>query len=532
MNEFLEKLLNKLTLKDVCGQLLCYDIYEKDDPEEVEEIIKRIKPGGIFVSNMSAEKIKLYTDMVNKYTKVPVIVSADVENGPENGVKGGGFLPYPMAWGACNDEELIREAGRITARICRKNGIHWTFAPVVDLNLNFRSPETNIRAVSDDPDAVIRIAGAYADGIRSEGFMTTGTKHFPGAGTDERNSHFCTTVNPLSKEEWFDTYGKVYRAMIEKGAESIMVGHYTVPSLQPKEENSCPCILSKTLMTDILKGEFGFKGCIVSDAMSMIGACASTVPERLAVEFLKAGGDMVLFPEPTDVNNIIDAVKSGEISNNRLIDAFSRVIELKRKAKLFDEKLTLPVVSDGELAKISQQIADRSVTVVRDYKNIIPKGLKKGDKVLGVIVAEPYWHAEVDEKSYEPFREQLAKVGVYVDYLINPKHKKIQEIMGNYDMVVALCNMSSKNYHGGTMRIGWYNVMTFWRAYIIRHPRMIFASLGDPYKLFDFPYLEEYINVYSDTAESQKALAKVLSGEIKATGKNPVNFDGYFKREI
>ena len=95
MNEFLEKLLNKLTLKDICGQLLCYDIYEKDDPEEVEEIIKRIKPGGIFVSNMSAEKIKLYTDMVNKYTKVPVIVSVDVENGPENGVKGGGFLPYP-----------------------------------------------------------------------------------------------------------------------------------------------------------------------------------------------------------------------------------------------------------------------------------------------------------------------------------------------------------------------------------------------------------------------------------------------------
>ena len=79
MNEFLEKLFKKLTLKDVCGQLLCYDIYEKDDPEEVEEIIKRIKPGGIFVSNMSAEKIKLYTDMVNKYTKVPVIVSVDVK---------------------------------------------------------------------------------------------------------------------------------------------------------------------------------------------------------------------------------------------------------------------------------------------------------------------------------------------------------------------------------------------------------------------------------------------------------------------
>ena len=362
--------------------------------------------------------------------------------------------------------------------------------------------------------------------------MTTGTKHFPGAGTDERNSHFCTTVNTLSKEEWFNTYGKVYRAMIASGAESIMVGHYTVPALQPKEENNCPCVLSKTLMTDILKGELGFKGCIVSDAMSMIGACAYVVPERLSVEFLKAGGDMVLFPEPTDIGYIVDAVKNGEIPYNRLIDAFSRVIELKKRAGLFNDKLSVPEVSGEEFAEISQQIADRSVTVVRDYKNIIPKGLKKGDKVLGVIVAEPYWHAEVTEKPYAPFKEQLEKVGVYVDYLINPKHKKVQEVMGDYDMVVVLCDMSSKNYHGGTMRLGWYNIMTFWRAYIIRHPRMIFASLGDPYKLFDFPYLEEYINVYSDTAESQKALAKVLSGEIKPTGKNPVNFDGYFKREI
>lgn len=379
-----KEFLKSLTVEEICGQLLCYDIYEKDDPKEVEEVIKRIKPGGIFVSNMSAEKIKLYTDMVNKYTKIPVIVSADVENGPENGVKGGGFLPYPMAWGACNDEKLIYEAGKITARICRKNGIHWTFAPVVDLNLNFRSSETNVRAVSDDPDAVIRIAGAYADGIRSEGLMATGAKHFPGAGTDERNSHFCTTVNTLPKEEWFNTYGKVYRAMIEKGAESIMVGHYTVPTLQPKEENNCPCILSKTLMTDILKGKFGFKGCIVSDAMSMIGACASTAPERLSVEYLKAGGDMVLFPEPTDIDSIVSAVKSGELPNNRLIDAFSRVIELKKRAGLFNDELVVPEISGEALREISQQIADKSITVVRDYKNIVPKGLNKGLSLIHI----------------------------------------------------------------------------------------------------------------------------------------------------
>ena len=137
-------------------------------PKEVEKVISHIKPGGIFVSSMSKEKIKLYTDMANKYSPVPVIVSANVENGPENGVKDGGLLPYPMAWGACGDEKLIKEAGKVTARICRENCIHWTFAPIVDINYNFRSSEANVRAVSDDPDAVIKYAGAYSDGLRSE----------------------------------------------------------------------------------------------------------------------------------------------------------------------------------------------------------------------------------------------------------------------------------------------------------------------------------------------------------------------------
>ena len=102
-----KEILAALTLEELCGQLLCLDVYEKDDPAEVEKVISRIKPGGIFVSSMSAEKIKLYTNMANKYSRVPVIVSADVENGPENGVKGGGLLPFPMAWGACGNVPLI-----------------------------------------------------------------------------------------------------------------------------------------------------------------------------------------------------------------------------------------------------------------------------------------------------------------------------------------------------------------------------------------------------------------------------------------
>ena len=527
-----DEMITALTAEELCGQLLCLDIYEKDDPEEVEKVISRIKPGGIFVSSMSKEKTKLYTDMANKHSPVPVIVSADVENGPENGVKGGGLLPYPMAWGACGDEKLIKEAGKITARICRENGIHWTFAPIVDINYNFRSAETNVRAVSDDPDAVIKYAGAYSDGLRSEGLMVTGAKHFPGGGLDERNSHFCTTINPLSKEEWLNTYGKVYREMIARGAESIMVGHSSLPSFMPDDEKKLPCVLSKSLMTDLLKVELGFDGCIVSDAMSMIGACSASDPNKLAVNYLKAGGDMILFPEPDDFDKILNAVISGEISNDRFTDAVKRVLTLKEKAGLFNEKQSVPRFDKSELSAVAQKIADKSITVVRDEKNIIPTNIKRGDKILAVIVAEPFWHGEVKISDYEPFKEQAESYGATVDFLINPKHKTIKEVMFDYNLLVVLCDMSSKNYHGGSLRVGWYNAMTFWRGYILEHPKMIFVSLGDPYKLFDYPYLKEYINAYSNTAESQKAALKVISGEIPATGKNPVSLEGFFKREI
>lgn len=516
---------------ELYGQLLCFDIYDHDDPKEIEKIISVMRPGGIFVSDMSSEKVKMYTEMANRYTTVPVIVTADIENGPGGGVKGADKLPYPMAWGACADEELIKEAGRLTARISRRSGIHWTFAPVIDINYNFRSPETNIRAVSDSPDAVIKYAGAYSDGLRSEGLMITGAKHFPGAGTDERNSHFCTPVNPLGREEWMATYGKIYKEMFKRGTDSVMVGHYCLPSYMDESEAGYPCVISKSLMTDLLKGELGFKGCVISDAMSMIGACGIAGDKNLAVEFIKAGGDMVLFPEDQDAEKIREAAENGVISRERINDAVSRILSIKEKAGLFCEKEQVIEDCTDELRAVSQKIADKSITVVRDEKKIIPT-LKKGDKLLIVTLSEPYWHKEATIDTYLPLKNTVENFGCTVDYLINPKHKAIKKVMDEYDAVLVLCDMSSVNYHGGSMRVGWYNIMAFWRGYILEHPKMIFASLGDPYKLFDFPYLREYINVYSNVPESQIALAKVLTGQIRAEGKSPVSLEGFFQREI
>ncbi len=530
--------MENLELDDLVGQLLCYDIYDKDNPKDIEKIVAEMKPGGIFLTGMSPEKIKLYTDMVNKYTKIPVIVTSDIENGPETAIKGSGYLPHPMAWGAADDPALIEKAGRVVGNICRQNGVHWTYSPVIDINYNFKCCESNIRSIGDSPEQVIKIASAYVRGLQYNDNMIACCKHFPGQGIDERNSHFVTTVNALSKEEWLATYGKVYKAFIDMGVPSIMVGHGCLPAVQQGEEDDngpLPAVLSRALMTDFLKGELGFDGCLVSDAMSMVGVAARVNDIReLALRFINAGGDMVLFPEPTDHATLLKAVKTGALSKERLYDAVTRIIKVKERARLFPDQE--PVVAEdatiAELAELSQQIADKSIKIVRDEKKILPLKLKEKANILMINVLEPHFHALPTGTEFNAMRDELQSYGHTVDVLTNVQFDVLQPIMHKYDAILVNCKTSPQDYHGGSLRLGWNQIMTFWRGYIFQHPNFVFTSFGDPYKLYDMPYLKEYINAFSSSNESQRAAAKVIMGKIKATGKNPVSFEGFFEREV
>ena len=194
----IDKIVDEMSVEELCGQVLNMRAGRFEDMSEFERIAKRVRPGALFFGEANKEMIKEYTDIVNKYARVPVIISADIEHGPGCCVMGEPLLPEPMAWGACDDEALIEKAGQVTGEICRKNGIHWSFAPVVDINYNKDNPITNVRAVSDKPEQVVKMAGAYVRGTQKNGYLLAGCKHFPGDGVDDRNQHLCTTINSLS----------------------------------------------------------------------------------------------------------------------------------------------------------------------------------------------------------------------------------------------------------------------------------------------------------------------------------------------
>lgn len=165
--ERLEKLIAQMSDEDLCGQLLNYNIPGSMPLEEVEEMFKTTRPGGVFFGGGTRpERIREVTALANQYAKAPVIVSADIENGPGCCVKDAQYLPFPMAWGAADDEALIERAGELTGEICRKAGVHWSFAPLVDINYNKDNPVVNVRAISDSPKQVAKMAGAYVRGMQ------------------------------------------------------------------------------------------------------------------------------------------------------------------------------------------------------------------------------------------------------------------------------------------------------------------------------------------------------------------------------
>lgn len=532
----INSLLDTLTLDEMIGQMLCYNL--TDDMEKAEQWVKETKAGSFFVAGFSAEKIKEANDILNKYSKIPGMIAADVELGVGHVVPGETRLPHPMAWGACDDADLVEKAHQATAERCRQLGIHWTFSPIVDINFNKDNPVTNIRAISDVPKQVAKIGTAAIRGLQKNGMLAAGCKHFPGDGVDDRNQHFCTTVNSLSKEEWMDTFGYVYKEMFKAGTATVMVAHIALPSYDEKYNDwigYLPACLSYNLLTKLLKEELGFTGCVVSDALSMIGAAACVPYDRLAIEFVKAGGDMLLFPKPEYFEQIKSAVLSGEISMERIKDAARRVLILKNKARLFEpqENVLSEITVSDKVAEYAEQIAEKSLCVVRDYDNVLPMKLNKGDKILILNIKK---NKEKETMFYacdlDTVENELKNRGFQVVSYTNASRADFAKDLTDCAAVLVNCKISSQDYVGGTLRVMWDHIAPFWRGEVLKHPKMVFTSFGDPYKIYDFPYLKTYVNAFSYSEATQRAFVKALLGEISFAGKSPVGLEGFFNGEV
>jgi beta-N-acetylhexosaminidase len=526
--------LASLTLDEKLGQLLHPNVRPTVTPEEYRASLPPVRVGGMFIFTGSTEDFVRTAHLIQDGPGLPVVVSSDLESGAGRMIAGATSFPDLLAVGAADDEALARTMGEATAVEGRAYGVHWTFGPVVDINGHPGNPIANTRSLGDDTAKVTRMARALVAGMQAHGMAAT-VKHFPGDGWDDRDQHLVTSINPLTKDEWDRSSAVPYKETFADGCWTTMIGHIALPAVDggdPTDPNGPPpAILSKKITTDLLRGELGFDGLVISDAIQMNGTLSRVRNTYdIVVKMINAGNDQLLFCEAKrDFEHLQKAVACGDITLARVDEACARVLELKEKLGFAADPASARPAADpaavvaahhARYSQAARGIADAALTLVKSDGSV-PAKLSRGDKILVVHQrSNPEYHVDgVDDL--------LKAEGFVVDRHTEAESPYTLHDLDydQYKLVLFLWNIGPT---WGTNFIrpagAWARSVWFVRQHQPKCP-FVHVSFGTPYLVHDVPWADTMVNAYSPDVHTQAAVVDWLLGRQKATGVSPVDLD-------
>jgi beta-N-acetylhexosaminidase len=538
--DWVKTTLARLSFEDKVGQLFC-GISRLMTEEEYLDTLKICKPGGIMYRPGSIEEAVRFTGVLAAQSAVPMLIAANLERGG-NGIVGEGTqLGSPLEIAATDDIDMAAKLGHICGREGSAVGANWAFAPIIDIDYNFRNPITNIRTFGSDPHRVREMGVAYVKAVQSYG-VAASIKHFPGDGCDERDQHLVTSINDKSVEEWDATFGEVYKASIDAGALTVMIGHIMQPAyskkLRPgiKDEDILPASLSSELMNDLLRGQLGFNGLVVTDATTMAGFTIPMPRSKAVPTSIANGADMFLFTRnlEEDFGFMLQGAKDGTISPERLDEAVMRILGLKAALKLHEndnkpvlEKARMIVGSD-EHKSWSRECADKAITLVKEQPGVLPLSPDRYKKILYCpIEAAVGVTYSVRVGTCDIIRNKLVAEGFEVDTFVarnifEGQTEKSSDFVGVYDAIVYVANLSTKS-NQTTVRIEWAQPMGANCPHYLASVPTIFISVENPYHLIDVPRVKTFINCYNSNDNVLDALVEKLLGRSEFKGKSPVD---------
>lgn len=566
--KWVEKTINSLSIDEKIGQLF-FHLTGAVEEEDVKEEVARMNMGGIRFNPLDKQKMWTMNHNFQKFSKVPVLSAVNVEMGGNGAAKDGTFVGSEMKVAATKDPKLAYELGRICGIETKATGSNMAFAPIVDIVANWHHPGISTRGWSNDVDIVIQMSKEYFRGI-SESNVVCAMKHFPGDGIDERDPHICTSVNTLSCEEWDNSLGKIYEAMIGEGVQAIMPAHVMMPAYQKyfnpdmKPEDLMPATLCKELLTDLLRGKLGFNGMLVSDASHMVGLTARAKRRDILPMAIMAGIDMFLFYNDIEEDHAYmkQAYLDGRLTEERLNEALTRILGLKARAGLADFKIEnfAPIEGLSEIGKpeskeITKQVADKGITLVKHIEDIFPLTPEKYKKILLVNVGphpSPILAMAgmgVDgSKLTKDLKSRLEEKGFVAEEYVDPvsklvammrevgpdaiKHlnkkgvygmkQSVESLTSNYDLVICYANVSGTMRT--TQRLEWAISKGGWdNPWYVNELPVIFISFNCPFHLADVPQIKNFINCYDAHEITLDALMDKLTGKSEFKGVSPVD---------
>ncbi|MDF2521425.1 MAG: Beta-glucosidase-related glycosidase, partial [Clostridia bacterium] len=411
--KWVEDTLKEMTLEEKIGQLFCVPGFTTDR-NTLEMLTQKVGIGGIMYRPADGKTVQEAHRILQNSSKIPLLLAANLEAGGTGLVTEGTNFAKPLQVGATDDTEMGYALGKISCSEGAAVGANWSFAPVVDIDMNFRNPITNLRTFGDNADMVIKMAKRYMDAAKEEE-VAVSIKHFPGDGVDERDQHLLTSLNTLSVEEWDNTYGRVYQELIDYGAQTVMVGHIALPAYAKKlnlelSDRPVPASLSKELVTGLLRNKLGFNGLVITDASQMIGFTTGMKREDAVPTTIAAGCDMFLFTKnmEEDLKYMFMGYHKGIITEERLNEAVTRILATKASLRLHEKQASSTLVPGEEALSVirnerhnqwAKDCADKGITLVKNNDNLLPLSSSKYKKVyLNVLESSDHMNSPLRMK--------------------------------------------------------------------------------------------------------------------------------------
>ncbi len=502
----------------------------------VDELIATTPGGYMPIETLDLEKNWNTVQKFLNNSEIPPFMCQDLEGG---GNHRGGLtdMPNQLAFAAANDLKLSEHALEVMAKEASALGFNWSFTPCIDINANMFSAIVGTRSFGSDIEKIAKQAKIHIEVLRRNG-IATAAKHWPGEGYDARDQHLVTTVNPLNMEEWMKTFGRLYGDVIKGGIQSVMSAHIALPAYAAKHgvpeslERYRPASISHLLNHSLLREDLGFNGLIVSDATPMAGLTSFSKRENHVPEVIQSGCDIFLFCSNVhkDLASMEQGLRDGVLTEQRLEEAVTRILALKASLGLHTKSVTdrlkpleeiRDMVSNPAHSAASQALANRSVTLAKDVKGHLPLNLAQHKRITWIGRPLPGFLPGQPETHMTALREGLLARGFEVTDFNGQNPPTPQ----NTDCLLYVLPTESSL---GKSRIfldwmkeqpGLMNLMDrYWNDI-----PTVMISFGHPYYLYDAPRVPTYINAFSSTAESQRAVLDRLTGNAPFEGESPVD---------
>lgn len=552
--------VNDLSTDEKIGQMFvpeAYGSYMSDSSaawKRLSRLVTEQHVGGFVWFLTSVYETALLNKRLQSLSRVPLLISADLEAGMGMRFADTWYWPPAMAVAATGDPSLAEREGKRVAIEARAVGINHILAPVADVNVDPDNTVINSRSFGEDPEEVGRFVAAFIRGVHSEGLLAT-AKHFPGHGDTHTDSHRSLPVLDVTRERLDRVELVPFRAAIAAGVDSVMLGHLAVPALDPEhaplrtdgvrenryahdtgespENATMPATLSRPMIEGLLRKQLGFGGLVVTDAFDMGGLTEHFDAGEAAVRAIEAGEDQILMPADTDIAiaAVKAAVASGRISLERIDESVRRILEAKARVPhtVAGTEEIFRTVDAEEGRKIAMEIATKAVTLLREREGALP--MKKDARVLLLAVSD---FAETSNPLAELDRELRRRLTVPAKVLLIDARTTEAEgaaaVAAARDADLVLVGLAVRA-RSGAGHIAVPQVAQQVVSELTKGPvPVIGVAFGTPYLLREVPSLETYLCTYGGQGVLQIATARALFGEAPITGKLPVTIPGLHAR--